>query len=451
MEGLAAPTQRESLRSRRRFLQCAAAPLIVPASVLGRGGAVAPSERITVGCIGLGNRGGQVLRDFLYQDVARVVAVCDVERRLVDATRRTVDDHYGARGCAGHADFRELLARRDIDAVLIATPDHWHVLMAVAAARAGKDVYLEKPLGLSLVEDLALRDAVRRYETVFQFGTQQRSDAKFRRACELVRNGRIGRLRTINVWSPTSRSGGSLKVCSPPPTLDYDMWLGPAPYVPHTEHRCANRLFPGDPQKIWSFLSDYCLGWIAGWGVHPLDIALWGGGPELGDPVNIRGSAVFPTAGACDTAVDWDQTITFTSGVTMRFTGQPAPPAWRKRYGRTGAHGTVFEGDEGWVHVARGQLSAHPKSLPDPAAEPGPIRLYESISHVRNFLDCIRTRSRPISSIDEAVRVDTLCHLCAIAARLGRPLRWDASRLRFIDDAMADRMLTRSMRSPWRL
>jgi len=449
---------REGKINRRRLLRGAAVgavgaagfPYVVSSSALGGAGRVGPGARIAVGCIGMGNRGRDVMKDFLFQGDARVVAVCDVKSRELAFARDLVNRHYGDRGCATFADFRDLLAREDVDAVLVATPDHWHVLVALAAARAGKDVYLEKPLGLSLGEDHALRAAVRRYGTVFQFGTQQRSDAKFRRACELVRNGRIGRLHTVNVWSPTSRAGGSLKPAPVPDGLDYDMWLGPAPFVPHTEHRCSNG-FAGEPFKIWPFISDYCLGWIAGWGAHPLDIALWGGGSDLAGPLEIRGSGTFPAEGACDTATDWDVTIRCATGVTVNFTGQPAPPAWRKRYGRTGAHGTVFEGSAGWVHVDRGHMSTHPKSLSGSTTGPQETRLYRSASHVRNFLDCARSRARTICDIDDAVAVDTLCQLSAIAIRLERRLRWDGAAERFIDDETADRMLTRAMRSPWHL
>ena len=269
----------------------------------------------------------------------------------------------------------------------------------------------------------------------------------------VMRNGRIGRLHTINVWSPGSRSGGSLEPAAVPAGLDYDLWLGPAPFTPYTKHRCTNGFRRGDPSKIWPFISDYCLGWVAGWGVHPLDVALWGAGEKLDPrgPIEIQGKGTFPAAGACDTATNWSLTIRYAGGITMNFTGQPAPAAWRKRYGRTGPHGTVFEGSEGWVHVDRAGINAHPKALLKSTIAPDEVRLYRSRNHVRNFLDCVKTRARTICPIDAALAVDTLCQLSAIAIRLARKLTWSAKDQRFINDDTANRLLRRAMRSPWHL
>ncbi len=446
-------------QTRRRFLKMlgagaaagAALPCVVPSLVLGGKGRVAPSDRITIGCIGVGNQGAGVMRNFLGQDSARVVAVCDVNARRQAVGKDHVNRRYGGSGCAVYRDFRELLARDDIDAVLVATPDHWHVLIALAAVRAGKDVYLEKPIGVSIAEAQALRAAVRRYGAVFQFGTQQRSNSRFRLACELVRNGRIGKVHTVNVWSPGSRSGGSLEVVPAPKEVDYDMWVGPAPFSPHTRHRCTNRFAPGDPGKIWPFISDYCVGWISGWGIHPLDVAMWGVPEGLSGPLEISGKGVFPADGVCDTATDWDVAVRCDTGVTLNFTGQPAPGEWRRRYGRGGAHGTAFEGTEGWVQVDRGGTSAHPKTLLRSAIARDEIHLYRSTSHVKNFLDCIRTRADTISPIDAAVAVDTLCQISAIAVRLQRRLKWNPANERFDGDQTANGMLTRAMRSPWHL
>ena len=438
---------------------------IIPSSALGKAGNVAASDRIAVGCIGLGNQGGALLRGFLGEPDAQIVAVCDVHATKRQGTLKIVEQHYADRrstgayeGCSAYNDFREVVGRSDIDAVVVATPDHWHVPISLAAARAGKDIYLEKPIGLSLAEDRALREVVVRYGTVFQFGTQQRSDFKFRRACELVRNGRIGQLRTIDVWSPSSGSGGSTAPAPVPPELDYDMWLGPAPFVPYTKGRCSNvNPFFDSPYKIWPFISDYCIGWIAGWGIHPLDIALWGAEKELTGAVEVEGTGIFPAEGACDTATNWNVVFRFpASEVTINFKGigginGPAPAEWQQRYSRTGAHGTVFEGTEGWVHIRREHIDAHPKSLLQSELGPNEIRLYNSNDHIRNFLDCVKSRARTICAIDTAVRVDTLCHLSNIATILGRRLKWDLEEERFGSDTVANRFLVRSMRSPWHL
>ncbi len=435
---------------RRQFLRKAAGtaagaiafPYIVPSSALGKAGSVAPGNRVIVGCIGVGSQGSGVMQNFLNQDIAQVVAVCDVKTTRRQAAMKRVDGHYGNTGCAEYHDFRELLARDDIDAVMIASTDHWHVLHALAAARAGKDVYMEKPMGLSLAEDQALREACHRYGTVFQFGTQQRSDWKFRFACELALNRRVGKVHTINVLSPSSVAGGSMKPAPVPEWLDYDFWLGPAPYKPYTEDRCSN--------KLWWFHSDYAIGWIAGWGVHPLDIALWGGGKDLAGPVELEGTGTFPTDGFCDTATDWRIVFKYASGVIMNYAGGPQPQQWRQRYGPD-AHGVGFEGTEGWVHVNRGRIVAHPKSLLDSVIGLNEIRLYESRHHAGNFLDCVKSRSQTVCPIDVAVRADIVCHLSDIAIRTGRKIKWDPEKEVIIGDADASRMLTRSMRSPWHL
>ncbi|MHC4116175.1 MAG: Gfo/Idh/MocA family protein [Planctomycetota bacterium] len=439
-------------------------PYVVPSSALGNAGNVAPSNRITVGCIGLGNQGSALMRSLLGKPDVQIVAVCDVHSKKRQGARQLVEKSYAERragnykGCSAYNDFRDLVSRSDIDAVTVAPPDHWHVPISLAAIQAGKDIYLEKPIGVSLREAHVLREEVRRYGTVFQFGTQQRSDARFRRACELARNGRLGRLHTINVWSPSSESGGSTTPAPVPPELDYQMWLGPAPSAPYTTDRCSNvnPYFRSAP-KIWPFISDYCIGWIAGWGVHPLDIALWGADKELRGIVEVEGKGVFPTAGACDTATNWNVVLNYpTGGVKIDFRGiggrnGPAPAEWRRRYTKTGAHGTVFEGAEGWIHVRRGHIDAHPKSLLQSQIGPDGIRLYESNDHVRNFLDCVKSRGRTICPIDAAIRVDTVCHLSDIATRLQCKLTWDPKRERFVDNETANRLLVRAMRSPWHL
>ena len=459
--------------NRRSFLRRAGSaaigtlglPYMVPSSASGKAGFVAPSNRITVGCIGLGNQGSAVLRGFLGKDDVQIVAVCDVHSVKREETRKLVERHCADKqgdssyaGCTADNDFRDVISRPDIDAVVIATPDHWHVPIAAAAARAGRDIYLEKPIGVSIAQARVLRETVLRYGTVFQFGTQQRSDFEFRRACELVRNGRIGKLHTVNVWSPSSESGGSTQLAPVPPELDYDMWLGPAPLVPYTKDRCSNvnPFFPS-PDKIWPFIGDYCIGWIAGWGVHPLDVALWGAEKELSGIVRIEGKGVFPTAGACDTATNWNVILEFPgSGVKIDFRGTggrngPAPAEWRRRYAKAGGHGTVFEGTEGWIHVRRGFIDAQPQSLLQSQIGPDEVRLYESNDHVRNFLDCIKSRAATICPIETAMRVDTLCHLSDIATRLEEKLTWDPERERFINNETANRLLARAMRSPWRL
>ena len=442
-------------------LSAAAIPSIVPASALGRAGAVAPSNRIAVGCIGVGPQGQGDMGNFLNQKDAQVVAVCDVKTEQLEQARGSVNRHYGNNDCATYGDFRELAARKDIDACLIATPDHWHVVTAIAVVRSGKDVYVEKPMGLSLTEDWTLRREVHRNKRVFQFGTQQRSSRLFRIACELVRNGRIGKLKHINVWSPGSAPGGSTEVVPVPPGVNYEMWLGPAPFKPHTQDLCS----ADGVKKTWWFITDYALGFIAGWGIHPMDIAVWGADLFTG-PIEVQGRGTFHCEGICDTATIWNVSLKFASGVTMTFVGVPngnnqdkptsdpwpQSPEWKQRYRRIATHGTAFEGTDGWVHIDRGGINLQPENLIDEKPETFKVRLTQSPDHARNFLDCVKSRAETVCPIDESVRSDSLCHISDIAIRLNRKVVWDPQKERFIDDEEANlRLRARKMRSPWHL
>ena len=452
--------------SRRRFLQRAGAtslaglafPTIVPASVRGGAGGVAPGDKIAVALIGAGPQGQGVMKGFLAEEDARVVAVCDVKSDQLQMARELVDEHYQGRACAAHADFREVLARPDIDAVIVATPDHWHVLVALAAVRAGKDVYLEKPMGLSVAEDQALRAAVRETGRVFQFGTQQRSSAFFRRACEIVRNGRIGKLQHVNVWCIGSVPGGSTAVVPVPEGVDYDFWLGPAAFKPHREDLCS----ADSARKTWWFNSDYALGFIAGWGVHPLDIAYWGDPGMMSAPLEVSGTATLPSEGACDTATTWDVNYRFASGVTLNFRGLPISAnvgevtskarLWEEKYHRTCDHGTAFEGTEGWVHVDREHVASEPAELVKEDADAYAVKLPRSTYHAQDFLEAVRSRRPAVSNIEDSFQSDVLCHLANIATRTGRRLTWDPREERFVDDDGANRFLAcREMRPPWKL
>ena len=458
-----------SYSTRRQFLKqttglaltAAALPSIIPGSALGRSGSVAPSNRIAVGCIGVGPQGQGDMGNFLNQKDAQVVAVCDVMTSHLEQAQNRVNQHYQNKDCTTYNDFRQLVGRKDIDACLIATPDHWHVLTAIAALRADKDVYVEKPMGLNMTEDCVLRKEVHRHKRVFQFGTQQRSSRTFRLACELVRNGCIGKLKHINVWSQASAAGGSTQVIPVPPGLNYDMWLGPAPFRP-----CMQDLVeaPGT-KKTWWYITQYALGFIAGWGIHPMDIAVWGGGELLSGPVEVEGRGTFHAEGACDTATAWNVDMKFGSGVTLRFEGTPNWPnegtphcdiwaheaEWKQRYRRISDHGTAFEGTDGWVHVDRSGINLQPDNLIDLKEESFKVQLTKSPDHTRNFLDCVKSRQRPNADIEEGHRSAVMCHLGNISTRLGRSLKWDAAKEQVIGDAVANGMLARPYRAPWRL
>jgi predicted dehydrogenase len=324
--------------------------------------------------------------------------------------------------------------------------------------RAGKDVYLEKPMGLSVAEDQALRAAVRETGRIFQFGTQQRSSAFFRRACEILRNGRIGRLRHVNVWCIGSAPGGSTAVVPVPEGFDYDFWLGPAPFKAHREDLCSN----DGARKTWWFNSDYALGFIAGWGVHPLDIAYWGHPEMMSAPLEVSGTATIPSEGACDTATTWDVDFRFASGVTMSYRGLPISAnvheviskvrLWAEKYGRTCDHGTAFEGSEGWVHVDREHVASDPAGLVEEDEDAYAVQLLRSTYHAEDFLDAVRRRRPAVSNVEDSFQSDVLCHLANIATRTGRRLTWDPREERFVDDDAATRLLAcRDMRAPWKL
>jgi glucose-fructose oxidoreductase len=448
--------------SRRRFLQRTSAstlgvlalPSLVASTVLGRGGATAPNSRVLVACIGTGPQGRGVMGNFLSQPDCRVVAVCDVKTDSLQRGRDQVNHAYQNQDVRAYADFREVLERREIDGVLIGTPDHWHVPISLAAARAGKDIYLEKPMGLVVEENQRLRGALKKHGRVFQFGTQQRSGSQFWQACQLVRSGYIGTLKHIDVWCAASQPGGTTQPAQVPPTIDYDFWLGPARYTPYTEQKCA------EDGKTWWFTYDYALGFVAGWGVHPLDIAYWGCPSLTEGPLAVEGRGVIPTEGACDTAVAWEVLFRSHNGVTLRYRGAPngydtpSPLTdfndWRPQYGRIVDHGTAFVGSEGWILVDRTQIRTSPESLVEIRFSPDAHVIRRSNNHVRDLLDCMRSRAQPICNIDEAFQADQLCHLSDLAIRLDRRLTWDPRKEQFTGDREANRQLRiRSTRQPW--
>jgi predicted dehydrogenase len=380
--------------------------------------------------IGVGGRGGGLLGEFLSLPDVRSVAVCDCFRSRAEGAAAAVNQRYGGSGCQAYTDFREVLARDDIDGVVIATHDVWHVPLAIYAARAGKDVYVEKPLGMSIEQDLRCREVCRRYGTIFQYGTQQRSLAHCRHGCELIRNGRIGEVRSIEVIAPEGGVGGSTVPIPIPEELDYDLWLGPAPWSTYTEDRCANR------GGFWVY--DNSIGFLAGWGSHPLDILDWAWGSREMMPVECRGTGFIPTEGLYDTVATWDLQLRYANGVPLSFKSG-------------GGDLTRFVGTQGWVNISRGGLDAEPKSLLTSPLGPDEVRLPESTGQARNFVDSIKTRSPAVSPVESAARSDIISHLGDIAIRTGRTIRWDPRLETIVGDDAAQRMMVRPMRSPWRL
>jgi len=429
----------EKKLGRREFLKkaagiaggAAAFPYVVPSSVLGQADTIAPSNRITLGFIGMGKQSQHLIRSFLNSPGIQTLAVCDVDKLKLKRAQDTVQEHYSKpnsapyKGCATYGDFRELLARDDIDAVVIATPDHWHSIIVIQAAQAGKDIYCEKPLAQTIAEARAMVNAVRRYGRIFQTGSMQRSDDKFRFACELVRNGYIGEVKTVTVGIGGPPEDKSLPAEPVPDYLDWDMWVGPAPWRPYNNDLSPHISFDGFPN--WRYHSDFGGGGMTDWGAHHFDIAQWGLGMDETGPV-----AIIPPD-------DKDYkvlTYKYANGVIMT---------------RDNANGILFTGTKGRVEVNRGYLKTWPETLQSQQIKPEEIRLYDSKNHYTDWLDAIRKRTKPICDIETGCRSVTVCHLGNIAYRLGRPLKWDPQREVFVNDSNANRLLSRAMRSPWHL
>ncbi|NUM52254.1 MAG: Gfo/Idh/MocA family oxidoreductase [Candidatus Hydrogenedentes bacterium] len=396
----------------------------------------APSTTLAIGVIGTGGRGRSHISSGLAKlEGTRVVAVCDVNAEDRNRARQIADEINGDASCAAFEDFRELLARPDVDAVTIAVPDHWHALIAVAAARAGKHLYAEKPFAYSISEGQAIVDAVKSHGVVFQHGTQQRSDAKYWQACMLVRNGYLGTLNTVRVGSPFGLQGGSSAEVPVPAGLNYDFWLGPAPFKPYTDGRCH-----GDGGVGWYHIRDYSGGWVTAWGSHDVDIAHWGMGADDTGPIEVSGTAEFATNGVYDTAWKWHFDLAYANGVKIVYASENENP-----------HGVKFEGSEGWIFVKRGFIDAEPKSLLDKKLDAEKIQLLRADNHMLNFLDAIRTGGPVTAPVDAAHRSTAACHLCNIAARTGRKIAWDPAKQQVAGDDEANAMLARPMRAPWTL
>jgi len=438
----------DRLCDRRQFLKraaaagLAAAPYVITSAALGAQGRPPASERVTIGYLGTGPRGLLNIREQLTCPEAQVVAVCDVWEGVRRKAKQVVDAHYKNFDCRAYVDFRDLLARDDIDAVGIASPDHWHVPMAVAAARAGKDVCVEKPLGVSVVQDQICRETIKRYDRVFQYGTEARAMAACRLGCELVRSGRIGPIREIRVKAPNSVQGGSDVPIPLPKELDYDLWLGPAPWRRYTG--CP----AGGPN--WFHVYDYALGFIAGWGAHPLDLLQWAFDTHLAGTWEVEGSGVIPAQGCNDAVIDWDVRIQFSSGIKMTYWANGLAKAEDPRLAKLGNYAQLI-GADGWIAVYYGGMHCQPDSLRSVPLGPDDVHLPVSHGQERNFIQCVRTRQKPVSNIDDAVRSDIVSHVCDIAIRSRRKITWDPAKEEIISDEDASRMLTRAMRAPWQL
>lgn len=430
-------------------------PSIVPASVLGQN---APSKRINVGAIGT----GRISRDHdmpgvWKHDAARIIAVCDLDSKRVEDAKKLVNEFYSKKtgktydGVTTYGDYRELLKNKDIDAVLISTPDHWHALIGIHAVESGKDVYMQKPASLTIAEGRALSNAVKRSGRILQIGSQQRSSPQFRYAAELVRNGRIGQLKTVSVGLPGDPSGNEEPEMPIPKNLNYEMWLGPTPQVYYTEKRVHPQI--GYDRPGWLRCEQFGAGMITGWGSHHIDCSHWAMDTEHTGPVEVSGWAEFPTKGLWDVHGKFRTEALYANGVKM-IVSNDLP------------NGIKFEGTEGWIFVSRGNssvtssdpvaklkddkaLSASDPKIITSVIGPQEIHLYKSSDHHGNWLECVKTRKPPIAPTEVGHRSCSTCLIHHIAMKLKRKVYWDPMKERFKNDTEANRMLSRPQRQPY--
>jgi len=438
---------------RRTFLKVSAstvaAPLIIPSSFFGQN---APSNRVNLAAIGCGGR-MEFLIDYnfaTFEDV-RIVAAVDPYKDRREEMARKLNARYEGNVCKPFKDFREIIDRDDIDGVIIATPDHWHVHIASAAAKAGKDMYVEKPLSVAMEWSWRLREICRNSDIIFQYGTQQRSTDSARRAIELVRNNYVGEIKHIDVWSPHLEEGldGDATEQPVPEGFDYDLYTGPSVKKPYTPDRCNS-------DGSWHCY-EHALGFIAGWGVHPLDICQWGLDTDDTSPVHYEGMGVLPPKNSLwNTARRWDIHLTYASGIKAHFmdkkTAEPIVRAYHRAFKEDG---TTFHGTEGWVSFSRGfcymvQNGRWESNSLKLKLKDSDERVYESTNQMRNFVDCMKTRKQTINPLEPAIRVDTISHLADIVIRMGKSITWDPEKEQMIDaTAEQTNYLDRKMRAPY--
>lgn len=438
----------DSRISRRRFLQTTAAGVAlatVPAWIktdaeasdlklsFGKRKKFAANDQINIGVIGPGGcHGGYRMglgdaRNASRKPGVKIAAVCDVDSvHMKEAAEELGPD------IAMYRDFRDLLARKDIDAVIIGTPDHWHAYLCIAAMKAGKDVYCEKPLTLTIDQGKKLVKVWKETGAVFQTGSQQRSDERFRLACEAVRNGRIGKLVSVEARLPTGPVGGPFQPKAAPECLDWDMWCGPTEVVDYMPERSHGSF------RWWL---DYSGGMLTDWGAHHVDIAQWGLGTDRTGPISIEAVGRGPVIGqdCYSTFPEFDVDCIYENGVNLHITNK-------------GENGVRFQGEEGWIFVSRGKIeSSDPKLIDDKFPE-NATRLYKSDDHMGNFIDCMRSRKQPICDAEIGHRSVSICHMSNISLRLGgRKLNWDPKKEEFINDKEANAMLSRPARKQWKV
>jgi len=437
---------KQTIITRRQFVKTAtaatlAAPYVVTSPIRAAEGQVAPSGKIVMGVIGCGIQSRHLINKFINKSEAQLVAVADVDKSRRDAAAKKIEDKYAKdkerptfKGCAIYRDFRELLARKDIDAVIIAAPDHWHAIIAIEACRAGKDIYCEKPLSLTIHEARQMINAVRKLNRVFQTGSQQRSDEEFHKACTLVRNGRIGKVQEVIVNIGSTSRPCDLPEQPIPDGLDWNFWIGPTPYRGYNEVLAPKgaeyNIYPN-----WRNYREFSGGMMTDWGAHHFDIAQWGLGMDESGPVEI-----IPPKGEQGNADYQPLTYKYANGAVMMR---------NDKYKGEGVRGVKFIGADGWIEVDRGHFKANPEKI---AEDPwsGKEKLYENRDHYGNFLDCMRSRKKPICDVAIGAHSAMVCHIGNIAWWTDLTLKWDPEKERFDKDE-ANQWLDRARRAPWNL
>lgn len=435
--------------SRRTFLMGALASATAPAFFSSRGawGAESPNERILLGSIGLGRQGRGDMQEAIHQGLdhnVRVVAVSDIDSKRLTAAKELVDKIYKEKAeqagpmdnCATYANYREMLERKDLDGILVTSPDHWHALMAIDALKAGKDIYIEKPMTYSIVEGQKLVQAVRDNKRILQVGSQQRSSVYFRRACELVRNGRIGKLHTVKVTLPSDGGEGAAEPNVVPANLNFDVWTGPSAVSTYSEDRVHPQEGYGRPG--WLQIQQYCHGMITGWGTHMNDIGQWGNGTDDSGLIEVEAKGEFPKRGIFDVHTNFKAEGKYSNGVKLIQETDKKP-------------GVRFEGDAGWIFVSRDELSASDEKLIKEKLPESATFLPISKNHMVNWLESMRSRKDPIAPVEVGHRSNSVCIVTYISMKLGRKLIWDPKVEKFTNDEEANKMLDYAHREPWTL
>jgi len=409
-------------------------PQIIPSTALGMGGKLPPSDRIVMGAIGTGSQGTSNMRDFLeLKNQVQFVAVCDVDANHSAKAKGYADEANKNKDCRVYGDYREFLEKEKLDAVSIALPDHWHGIIYSAAANKKLDVYGEKPICRTIQDGQTIVSAVKKNNIIWQTGSWQRSKPNFHRAVELVRNGRIGKIKTIEVGLPNGSKGiGTPPIVEVPAELNWEMWLGPALKVPYR----------GVSHWNWRWILDYSGGQLTDWAGHHIDIANWGAELERTGPIEISGEGVYPRDGIYNVPVEYDFLCKYANGIEMRVANSS-----RLVHGG----GATWYGEKGWINVDRGRLEASDPKILQEVIGANEIQIYKSENHWQNFIDCVRSRKETIAPIEVAYRAISVALLGEIAMTTGQKIQWDPEKQEIIGNTMASRLLTRPYRQPWSL